>query len=610
MKSFEKFIKEEVDLRGNKGIPSDFMSKSEEEARRSLGVRLDDERGEMPRIYPDFQRNQMESERLLRSDQNGRPLSREDFEKRVEKLEKLAEKVVREEFDDVLKSGVKPVELQIKLVPIGGVTGEIPDIRDVPQQAEQPEDEPEDEPEDNRDDEEQDQDEQDQEEQSQEGEDKEEDPEEEIPGTNLVSAIDKKKLLNMITQAAGKSTKDIIRVSETVEEELSEIFGERQGKQVLDCWVRMSDLADKMDWVIPISKKSQMMKGMPQGMAGACQVKWESHTGNYYNMSLLLEKEVTKIVIKATGVDFPMLIHEAIKGVYLFLQSSAIKKDKETAKIIKKATSSFTDEAQDFRYGPPALDMLVKFVNKFPESNDYQRLDTKVYAMLAKDKEGSKEELEKAKLTTKEAKEKATKTGNIEDEYAAEDAEFMVEYLEKRLKFVKTDDQFLEIMNSLFSTFDLVGSNFQLNEEKFNISQAKDEISKIIKYIVDDIEEAKKEAEEYRKAMEDYNREQKEREEEEKWRSQQKEEDKEPSEEESDIDSLIRKTALREEDYSSMTPREIHKLIDEVLDDDSLSKEDRNKKIKTLSGFLPKESAQIFLRELERINEYSSKRRI
>jgi len=59
-----------------------------------------------------------------------------------------------------------------------------------------------------------------------------------------------------------------------------------------------------------------------------------------------------------------------------------------------------------------------------------------------------------------------------------------------------------------------------------------------------------------------------------------------------------------------MTPREIHKLIDEVLDDDSLSKEDRNKKIKTLSGFLPKESAQIFLRELERVNEYSSKRRI
>jgi hypothetical protein len=596
MKSFEKFIKEEVDLRGNKGVPDDFMSKSEEEARRSLGVRLDDERGEMPRIYPEFQRNQIESERLLRNNQDGRPLSREDFDKRVEKLEKLAEKVVREEFDDVLKSGVKPVELQIKLVPIGGVTGEIPDIRDVPQQSEQPEDEqPEDE-----------QDQEDQEEQYQEEQDQEQDSEEEIPGTNLVSAIDKKKLLNMITQAAGKSTKDIIRVSETVEEELSEIFGERQGKQVLDCWVRMSDLADKMDWVIPISRKSQMMKGMPQGMAGACQVKWESHTGNYYNMSLLLEKEATKIVIKATGVDFPMLIHESIKGVYLFLQSSAIKKDKETAKIIKKATSSFTDEAQDFRYGPPALDMLVKFVNKFPESTEYRRLDTKVFAMLAKDKEGSKEELEKAKLNAKEAKEKANKTGNIDDEYAAEDAEFMVDYLEKRLKFVRTDDQFLEIMNSLFSTFDLVGSNFQLNEEKFNDSHAKVEISKIIKYIVDDIEEAKREAEEYRKAMEDWNREQKEREEEEKWKSQQKE-----PEEESDVDRMVRQSLYGQKEepkekksYDQMTMAEIQMEIDNAVSEENyeLAGELTNK-------YLKGEAKKVWENELLRINESQHMRR-
>jgi hypothetical protein len=597
MKSFEQFIKEEVDLSGSKGVPSDFMSKSEEQARRSLGIRVDDERGEMPRIYPDFQRNQMESERLLRNGQDGRPLSREDFEKRVEKLEKLAEKVVREEFDDVLKSGVKPVELQIKLVPIGGVTGEIPDIRDVPQQAEQPEEEQPEEQQDEEQDQEGQQDEQDQQEQQE--------PGEEVK-TSLSSSIDKKKLLNMITQAAGKSTKDIIRVSETVEEELSEIFGERQGKQILDCWVRMSDLADKMDWVIPISKKSQMMKGMPQGMAGACQVKWESFSGNYYNLDILLEKEATKIVIKATGVDFPMLIHEAIKGVYLFLQSSAIKKDKETAKIIKKATSSFADEAQDFRYGPPALEMLIKFVNKFPESTEYKRLDTKVYAMLAKDKEGAKQELEKAKLTAKEAKEKSTKTGDINDEYAAEDAEFIVEYLEKRFKFVKTDDQFLEIMNSLFSTFDLVGLNFELNEEKFNNSKAKNEISKIIKYIVDDIEEAKREAEEYNKAMEDWKREQKEREEEEKWSSKEKE-----TEEESDIDKLVRQSLYGQKEepkekkpYDQMTMAEIQMEIDDAVADENYELASELTK-KYLKG----EAKKVWETELARINERNHTRR-
>jgi hypothetical protein len=586
MKSFEKFIKEEVDLTGNKGVPGDFMSKSEEEA-RSLGVTPDDER-QMQRIWPEFQRNAQQSEQLLRSGQDGRQLNREQLEERIKSLEELAELVVREEFGDILETGIKPIELDIKLVPMGGVTGEVSDIRDVPQQAEQPE--------------EQEQEEKEQEEKEQEEQDPE--AEEEIPGTNLVSAIDKKKLLNMITQAAGKATKDIIRASDTVETELSRIFGERQGKQILSYWVAMSDIADKMDWVIPINRKSQMMKGMPQGMAGACQVKWESHTGNYYNMSLLLEKEATKIVIKAVGIDFPMLIHEAVKGVYLFLQSGAIKKDKETAKIIKKATSSFTDEAQDFRYGPPALQMLVKFINKFQESSQYKRLDTRVYTILAYDKAGVKEELEKAKESVKVAKEKSIKTGDINDEYAADDAEFLVDFLEKRLKVVKTDDQFLEITNSIFSCFDLQNSQFVLNEKKFNDSFAKDEISKIIKYIVDDIEEAKKEAEEYRSAMEDWNREQKEREEEEKWKSQQKEE---PSDEESDIDSLIRKTSQREEDYSSMSPREIHELIDEVLDDDSLSREERDRKIKTLSGFLPKESAQIFLRELERINESRSK---
>ena len=583
MKSFEKFIKEEVDLTGNKGVPGDFMSKSEEESRRSLGVTPDDER-QMQRIWPEFQRNAEQSEQLLRTGQDGRQLNREQLQERIKSLEELAELVVREEFGDILETGIKPIELDIKLVPMGGVTGEVSDIRDVPQQAEQPKEED-----------------QDQEEENQE----QENPEEEIPGTNLVSAIEKKKLLNMITQAAGKATKDIIRASDTVETELSRIFGEGQGKQILSYWVAMSDIADKMDWVIPISRKSQMMKGMPQGMAGACQVKWESHTGNYYNMSLLLEKEATKIVIKAVGIDFPMLIHEAVKGVYLFLQSGAIKKDKETAKIIKKATSSFTDEAQDFRYGPPALQMLVNFVNKFPESNEYKRLDTRVYTILAYDKQGVKEELEKAKESFLVAKEKATKTGDIDDEYAAEDAEFLVDFLEKRLKIVRTDDQFLEIMNSIFSTFDLVGSNFQLNEEKFNDSHAKVEISKIIKYIVDDIEEAKREAEEYRKAMEDWNREQKEHEEEEKWKSQQKE-----PEEESDVDRMVRQSLYGQKEepkekksYDQMTMAEIQMEIDNAVSEENyeLAGELTNK-------YLKGEAKKVWENELLRINESRHRR--
>lgn len=566
MKTFGQFLKEEVDLTGNKGIPSDFMSKSEEEARRSLGVRPDDERGEMPRIWPEFQQNMMQSNQLLRIGQDGRELNREQLEERIKRLEVLAETVVREEFGDILDTAIKPIELNIKLVQQGSVSNQISDIRNVPQRAEQPSEEQQEE-QDKRDEEKRKKEE---EERSEEEKIQHAEEGEEVPGTNLALAIDKKKLLNMITQAAGKATKDIIRVSETVEQELTQIFGERQGKQILDCWVRMSDLADKMDWVIPINRKSEMMKNMPQGMAGACQVIWESHSGSEYNMSLLLEKEATKIIIKSVGIDFPMLIHETIKGIYLFLQSGAVKKDKETAKIIKKATSSFMDEAQDFRYGPPALEMLVKFINKFPESNQYKRLDTRVFTILAYDKERAKDE---AKESSPEFK----------------------QYLEKRADVCRTDDQFSEIMKSLFSTFDLEGPQFVLNEDKFNDSHAKDEISKIIKYIVDDIED-------YKREIEEWEREQKERQEEESWKAQSQE--IEP-EEESDIDKLVRQSLSGEQPepaqqkpYDQMTMVEIQQAIDDAVAEENyeLAGELTNK-------YLKGEAKKVWENELLRINE-------
>jgi hypothetical protein len=162
-------------------------------------------------------------------------------------------------------------------------------------------------------------------------------------------------------------------------------------------------------------------------------------------------------------------------------------------------------------------------------------------------------------------------------------------------------------MNSLFSTFDLVGSNFQLNEEKFNNSQAKDEISKIIKYIVDDIEEAKKEAEEYRKAMEDYNREQKEREEEEAWKSKSQERE---DEEESDIDRLVRQSLNKQEEepkekkpYDQMTMSEIQMEIDNAVAEENyeLAGELTNK-------YLKGEAKKVWENELSRIYENHTRR--
>jgi len=572
MKNFEKFIKEEVDLTGNKGVPDDFMRKSDEEARKNLGVRPDDE-SQMRNLWPSFEGAMRQSQQILSTGPNGQRLSQQEVQERITKLEKLAEKVVRDQFDEILDASIKPIELDIKLVPMGSVNREIEDINQVPQQAKQPTEE-----------EQEEQDERDEENQEQEQE--EQTPEErmegeETPGTDLVSAVEKKKLLNMITQAAGKSTKDIIRASDIVDEGLQQIFGDGY-RTILNLWVQMSDIADKMDWVIPIDRKADMMKKAPGGMAGAVQVKWESFSGNLYNMNLLLEKEATKIVIKSTGVDFPMLIHETIKGIFLFLQSGAIKKDKKTAEIVKKATSSFMDEAQDFRYGPPALQMLLLFVNKFSESGDYKRLEARVFTMLAVDKERA---ISEAKNAPEEHK----------------------ELLQKKANIARTDKEFLDIMKSIFSVFDSVERGgkieFTVNEERFNTSLAKREVKKIIDYIVEDIED-------YKREIEEWEQEQREREEESKYRQDDEpsqsgdDEFAKPDEAESDIDALIKKSLYGGEEeketgeveYSELTQRELQELIDDALDAGDFTK------VKMLAQYM-KEGKEIYLKEVERINE-------
>ena len=114
MKNFEKFIKEEVDLRGNKGVPDDFMRKSDEEARKNLGVRPDDE-SQMRNLWPSFEGAMRQSQQILSTGPNGQRLSQQEVQERITKLEKLAEKVVRDQFDEILDASIKPIELDIKL---------------------------------------------------------------------------------------------------------------------------------------------------------------------------------------------------------------------------------------------------------------------------------------------------------------------------------------------------------------------------------------------------------------------------------------------------------------------------------------------------------------
>jgi hypothetical protein len=154
-----------------------------------------------------------------------------------------------------------------------------------------------------------------------------------------------------------------------------------------------------------------------------------------------------------------------------------------------------------------------------------------------------------------------------------------------------TDEEFLKITKSMFSVFDKVNTEagkfqFRINEENFQSSEAKTKIEEIIKEEVQFEEEleAEERAEDLKKALPSENEPTK---------------SSEPAgeDEEDEIEKLRRATAERESDYTNMSPREIQELIDDALDSGDYER------VKMLSGYLTKESAQIYLRELERINE-------
>jgi hypothetical protein len=544
MKNYLKFIKEEIDARDIEGLPDDFIRKSDQEAERSLGVRKDDPR-QMQQYGPQIMGLIQQSQQLMMTDERGSRLTGAQLSERKSKLEDLVKSVIMDEYGDILKSSEKPVELRIKLVDSGNdVNREIDELRDVPQRASRPEQPERDEDEDEE--ESQDEESQDKDEESQ---DKDEDEDENI---DVFSAASKKKILNMITQGEGKMTKDIISFSDVVEEGLKDIFGDNWSR-ILDVWKRTSDVADKMDWIIPISDKASMMKNQPMGMAGACDVTWESLNFRLRPIQYLTENtEYNKIVITAVGIDFPMLIHESVKGIYRLLSSGAIKLDDELAKAIKAATTSFEDEAQDFRYGVAAQKMFNDFINACKDSDKYKQMRARVFAQLALDKD---------------------RGGRY------------------------TDKKFLDITKSLFSTFDLERGVLTLNKDKFDSSMAKREIEELISDIV-------KVEDEYEEELRRWEAEQ----ELDKFSQQDDKEEGEDDEfadevdSDDDIQSLISKTAEREEDLSNLTPRELQDLIDDALDAGDFDE------VKRLSSYL-KEGREIYLREIERINEKYLKRK-
>jgi hypothetical protein len=346
MKDFQKFL-EEITIKGSPGVPGegdkqpgdkDYLSDIERRAKQRLGITGREHPSQFgPRIMD------------LVGQSQGFTRGNEDD------LEKLAKDIILNNFGDILEG----VNLDIKLVRSGQEVANF--------MEEQSDDQP------------------------------------EIPNFRRVTdpeimrRIHKAKLGNVIIQGEAKNTKHILHTEE-VKDGIRTIFGDR-ADSIFNIWDEISKLADKMDWIIPIEVKADMMERAPQGMAGAVSVKWEpkqqkeeeeGSEEDEYKEEEESEEDFESFIptIRARGIDFPMLIHETVKGIFELIAAvsqpgmGADEKEIEIAQTVKLNVSSFEDEAEDFRTGPEIAADFRDFINENPKSDVYPNMRAYIFGMM------------------------------------------------------------------------------------------------------------------------------------------------------------------------------------------------------------------------------------
>jgi hypothetical protein len=134
-------------------------------------------------------------------------------------------------------------------------------------------------------------------------------------------------------------------------------------------------------------------------------------------------------VVRARGVDFSMLIHEAVKGIWRVISMSSVPRDPEIAAAVE-SQFELMDEPEDWRYGPEIAADLRDFVNQNPKVEKYQNVREEVWIYMIDERKMPTEEFLKFMKgilsNTPEARKKMDEIIDI-----------IVEKLEKREKYLR-----------------------------------------------------------------------------------------------------------------------------------------------------------------------------
>jgi hypothetical protein len=206
---------------------------------------------------------------------------------------------------------------------------------------------------------------------------------EELLDEKIINQIQKRKILRTVQQGKGLSAKAILNLS-IFKEGIANILGEREAGEYLTLLNKISNVAQFFDWMTPEDVQKRMWKTR-QGFSGSCSIDFpkgdeekqeeaenimqDLENGedlvNNPNAEELLSGSNTKV--KAQGIDLSVLIHEAIKGIYMLVTQYSLESlYGEAAEQVIMNTDTLFDELQEIKFGRQMQDAFFKIVAENP----------------------------------------------------------------------------------------------------------------------------------------------------------------------------------------------------------------------------------------------------
>lgn len=221
---------------------------------------------------------------------------------------------------------------------------------------------------------------------------------EEITDPDVKAEIYKRKIENNIMQGEAKNTKLILNLP-IIADELKRIMGVADGTEMITAMNLLTKIAEFFDWSIPMEVQKEMWQN-GSGFAGTSDVSWEEEEedpddlakrilADLENGTDILDNDEAEELfddltpkIIARGLDFVMLIHEAVKGIYKIILSAGTPENQDVAELVVMNTDTIADELEDLRYGPYIASTLSEFITAFSEYDEIENLKERFFGKI------------------------------------------------------------------------------------------------------------------------------------------------------------------------------------------------------------------------------------